>query len=69
MEQDACWIDSEAFGYLEHSVEEMNFSARSYDCILKAVWTIADLAGSVNLRPNDVLEAIQYRSLERWLFS
>ena len=31
--------------------------------------TLADLAGSPNIRPTDVLEAIQYRSLDRKLFS
>ena len=64
-----CQIDSEASGYLEHAMEEMNFSARAHDRILKVARTLADLAGSVNIRPNDVLEAIQYRSLDRKLFS
>jgi predicted ATPase with chaperone activity len=31
--------------------------------------TLADLAGSPNIRPTDVREAIQYRSLDRKLFS
>jgi len=64
-----CKLDSEATGYLEHSMEEMNFSARAHDRILKVARTLADLAGSQNIRPNDVLEAIQYRSLDRKLFS
>ena len=64
-----CQIDEEAKGYLEHAMEEMNFSARAHDRILKVARTLADLAGSVNIRPNDVLEAIQYRSLDRKLFS
>jgi magnesium chelatase family protein len=64
-----CQIDSEASGYLEHAMEEMNFSARAHDRILKVARTLADLAGSMNIRPNDVLEAIQYRSLDRKLFS
>ncbi len=64
-----CQIDAEATSYLEHAMEEMNFSARAHDRILKVARTLADLAGSVNIRPNDVLEAIQYRSLDRKLFS
>jgi magnesium chelatase family protein len=64
-----CQINSEATGYLEHAMEEMNFSARAHDRILKVARTIADLAGSPDIRPTDVLEAIQYRSLDRKLFS
>jgi magnesium chelatase family protein len=64
-----CQINSEASGDLKHAMEEMNFSARAHDRILKVARTLADLAGSVNIRPNDVLEAIQYRSLDRKLFS
>jgi magnesium chelatase family protein len=64
-----CQIDAEATGYLEHAMEEMNFSARAHDRILKVARTLADLAGSENIRPADVLEAIQYRSLDRKLFS
>jgi len=64
-----CQIDSESTGYLEHAMEEMNFSARAHDRILKVARTLADLAGSSNIRATDVLEAIQYRSLDRKLFS
>ena len=56
-----CQIDSEASGYLEHAMEEMNFSARAHDRILKVAQTLADLAGAPDIRPNDILEAIQYR--------
>jgi magnesium chelatase family protein len=55
--------------YLEHAMEEMNFSARAHDRILKVARTLADLAGSDNIRANDILEAIQYRALDRKLFS
>jgi magnesium chelatase family protein len=64
-----CALDSESNGYLEHAMEQMNFSARAHDRILKVARTLADLAGSENIRPADVLEAIQYRSLDRKLFS
>ncbi|MCP5534094.1 MAG: YifB family Mg chelatase-like AAA ATPase [Akkermansiaceae bacterium] len=64
-----CQLDSESSGYLEHAMEEMNFSARAHNRILKVARTLADLAGSEAIRPADILEAIQYRSLDRKLFS
>ena len=64
-----CQIGSEATGYLEHAMEEMNFSARAHDRILKVARTLADLAGSPEIPADDVLEAIQYPSLDRKLFS
>ncbi|MGD9418363.1 MAG: YifB family Mg chelatase-like AAA ATPase [Verrucomicrobiota bacterium JB025] len=64
-----CVIGAEANGFLEHAMEEMSFSARAHDRILKVARTLADLAGSPEIRSDDVLEAIQYRSLDRKLFS
>ena len=64
-----CQLNSEGNGYLEHAMEEMNFSARAHDRILKVARTLADLGGSLEIRPDDVLEAIQYRTLDRKLFS
>ena len=64
-----CKLDAESNGYLEHAMEEMNFSARAHDRILKVARTLADLAGAEDIRPTDILEAIQYRSLDRKLFS
>ncbi len=65
----SCQIDAETTSYLEHAMEEMNFSARAHDRILKVARTLADLAGSPDIRPNDVLEALQYRRLVRKLYS
>ncbi|MCP5534087.1 MAG: ATP-binding protein [Akkermansiaceae bacterium] len=64
-----CQLDSESSGYLEHAMEEMNFSARAHNRILKVARTLADLSGSESVRPADILEAIQFRSLERKSFS
>ena len=64
-----CKLDSMGAAYLEHSMEQMNFSARAHDRILKVARTIADLGGSDTIRPDDVLEAIQYRTLDRNLFA
>lgn len=64
-----CKLDAESTGYLEHAMEEMNFSASAHDRILKVARTLADLSRAAEIRPNDILEAIQYRSLDRKLFS
>ena len=60
---------AESSGDLEHAMEEMNFSARAHDRILKVASTPADLSGAQDIRSNDILEAIQYRSLDRKLYS
>lgn len=67
--RECCQLDAEGKGYLEHAMEQMSFSARAHAHILKVARTLADLGGSENIRPNDVLEAIQFRSLDRRLFA
>ena len=44
-----CILDSESSGYLEHAMEEMNFSARAHDRILKVARALAD-SGAENIR-------------------
>jgi magnesium chelatase family protein len=63
-----CQLDAQSTSYLEQAMEDMNFSARAHDRILKVARTLADLEGAANIRPTDILEAIQYRSLDRKLF-
>jgi magnesium chelatase family protein len=48
-------------------MEQMNFSARAHDRILKVARTLADLAGKDLITGNEILEAIQFRSLDRRL--
>jgi magnesium chelatase family protein len=63
-----CSIDSTLGRVLQQAMEELHLSARAYDRILKVSRTIADLAGAGAIASNHLLEAIQYRGLDRNLF-
>ena len=63
-----CTLGKEESELLKMAMTELNFSARAYDKILKVSRTIADLAGSENIKTEHLSEAIQYRSLDRDFF-
>lgn len=62
-----CAIDRAQGDLLQQAMEQLKLSARAYDRILKVARTIADLAGAERIATNHLLEAIQYRSLDREL--
>jgi len=64
-----CQLDAKSDLLLEQAMHELNFSARAHDRILKVARTLADLSGEECIREPHVLEAIQYRSLDRKLWA
>ena len=59
-----CALTSECSELMEQAYNAMGLTARSYDRILRVARTIADLDGSVEIRPAHLAEAIQYRTLD-----
>ena len=64
-----CELDEAGEGMMQMAMTELNLSARAYDRILKVSRTIADLAGSEQVQAEHVAEAIQYRTLDRSMWS
>ena len=64
-----CVLDEATTELLKNAMTHYNFSARAYDRILKVARTIADLAGSENITSDHVSEAVQFRSLDRQLWT
>ncbi len=65
MLKEICQINTAGTNLLRTAMEKLNLSARAYDRILKVSRTIADLASTVDILPEHLAEAIQYRSLDR----
>ncbi|MBB6129468.1 YifB family Mg chelatase-like AAA ATPase [Mucilaginibacter lappiensis] len=65
MVRDLCKIDVAGQTLLKRAMEKLGLSARAYDRILKVSRTIADLAGSEEIKLEHLAEAIHFRSLDR----
>ena len=60
-----CSLPSGAAAILQTAMDRMGFSARSMDKIIKVARTIADLAGSDNIEKTHIMEAVQYRIMDK----
>lgn len=63
-----CQLEADGQSLLDKAVRQLGLSARAYHRILKVARTIADLETKEDIIVNHLLEAIQYRSLDRRLF-
>ncbi len=64
-----CNLDSDCLNLLKMAMNEMHLSARAYDRIRKVARTIADLEGSEEIQSQHIMEASQYRNLDRQVWS
>jgi len=64
-----CRLDTEGHNLLKTSMTELGLSARAHDKILRTARTIADLDQSENIQPMHLNEAINYRMLDRHLWT
>jgi magnesium chelatase family protein len=64
-----CALDEATMELLKFAMSDLNLSARAYDRVLKVARTIADLAGAEKISSDHVSEAVQYRSLDRQLWT
>jgi magnesium chelatase family protein len=65
-EVDTCCAPDEAGSkLLQQASAQLDLSARAWHRILKVARTIADLAGSVDIKAPHIAEAIQYRRFAR----
>ena len=63
--REVCALNQAGNLLLKTAMEKLQLSARAYDRILKVARTIADLAGSEDIKIEHLAEAIHYRTLDR----
>lgn len=63
-----CTPTAEAMQFLEKVFDTLDFSARAYDKILRVARTVADLEGCETIETRHIMQAVQYRSLDRGIW-
>ncbi len=64
-----CRLDDACANLLRTTMTELALSARAHDKVLRVSRTIADLAGSAEITPTHLSEAVNYRMLDRQLWT
>ena len=62
-----CRLDEKGEELLQSAFRKLRLSVRAYERILKVARTIADLENKTNIEFKHVAEAIQYRSLDKFI--
>ena len=62
-----CKLDYKGEELLQNAFRKLKLSVRAYEKILKVARTIADLDGKENIEFKHVAEALQYRSLDKFI--
>jgi magnesium chelatase family protein len=62
-------IDEPTQNILKAAMSDLGLSARAHDKVLRVARTIADLEGATNIAANHLSEAINYRMLDRNLWT
>ena len=64
-----CKLTEECQELLKDSVNNLGLSARAHDKVLRVARTIADLDNSENITATHINEAINYRMLDRQMWT
>jgi len=64
-----CRLDGSGREMLKAAMSDLGLSARAHDKILRTARTIADLEGSETIEPAHLAEAVNYRMLDRQLWT
>jgi magnesium chelatase family protein len=64
-----CPLDEPCMNLLRATMTELGLSARAHDKILRLARTIADLDAAESISPAHISEAINYRTLDRSLWT
>jgi magnesium chelatase family protein len=64
-----CALEERTMELLKFAMADLKLSARAFDRILKVARTIADLDAAADIKSDHLMEAIQFRSLDRQLWT